>query len=243
MTTWADRVKVTDSSTRFTLDPIPCLQEGSKPVLTTDMLTDNAEQWDRCMVGFFPGFRMNYHTVNMIANRIWKVGGLESVMSTASGRDYAENEESRSVHNECAPVEKNKSTHIERVAEEKNQQRVGIPQDGHSMTNGKSNLTGNHTLKVIIKGKNETRPVGQVEETITEPRYPNEKGAYPSKDKNLTAQEEPSMTEEQDRVLKGKMKEVESNVCTVNDSSSLQSHDTLDEEESKGNYNHKWRQC
>ncbi|KAJ6763318.1 hypothetical protein OIU79_023963 [Salix purpurea] len=148
------------------------------------------------------------------------------------GRDYAENEESRSVHNECAPVEKNKSTHIERVTEEKNQQRVGIPQDGHSMTNGKSNLMGNHTLKVIIKGKNETRPVGQVEETITEPRYPNEKGAYPSKDRNLTAQEEPSMTEEQDRVLKGKMKEVESNVCTVNDSSSLQSHDTLDEEES-----------
>ena len=82
--TWADRVKVTDSSTRFTLDPLPRHEEGGKPELTADMLTDNAEQWERCMVGFFPRFRMNFHTVNTVANRIWKNRGLESVMSTAS---------------------------------------------------------------------------------------------------------------------------------------------------------------
>ncbi|KAJ6421666.1 hypothetical protein OIU84_028946 [Salix udensis] len=67
--TWADRVKVTDSSTRFTLDPLPRHEEGGKPELTADMLTDNAEQWERCMVGFFLGFRMNFHTVNTVANR------------------------------------------------------------------------------------------------------------------------------------------------------------------------------
>ena len=83
--TWADRVKVTDSSTRFTLDSIPRHEGDDKPKLTVEMLTENAEQWDRCMVGFFPGFRMNFHTVNTVANRIWKQAGLESVMSTASG--------------------------------------------------------------------------------------------------------------------------------------------------------------
>ncbi|KAJ6670722.1 hypothetical protein OIU85_014570 [Salix viminalis] len=83
--TWADRVKVTDYSTRFTLDPIPRHEGDDKPKLTAEMLTENAEQWDRCMVGFFPGFRMNFHTVNTVANRIWKQRGLESVMSTTSG--------------------------------------------------------------------------------------------------------------------------------------------------------------
>ncbi|KAJ6425789.1 hypothetical protein OIU84_026380 [Salix udensis] len=47
--TWADRVKVTDSSTRFTLDPVPRNDDGRTPEITADMLTENAEQWDRCM--------------------------------------------------------------------------------------------------------------------------------------------------------------------------------------------------
>ncbi|KAJ6287633.1 hypothetical protein OIU78_001698 [Salix suchowensis] len=85
MSSWADRVKVTDASTRFTLEPIPRCEQGSMPEITQDMLTENAEQWQRCMVGFFPGFRMNFHTVNSVANRVWKSGGLESVMSTATG--------------------------------------------------------------------------------------------------------------------------------------------------------------
>ena len=84
MASWADRVKVTDSSTRFTLDPITKTDDGDFFDIMTDMLTDDAEQWNRCMVGFFPGFRMNYHTVNAVAHRVWKAGGLESVMSTAN---------------------------------------------------------------------------------------------------------------------------------------------------------------
>ncbi|KAJ6316386.1 hypothetical protein OIU78_019638 [Salix suchowensis] len=83
--TWAAKVKIAEASTRFTLDPIPRCEEGVHPEITMDMLTDNAEQWTRCMVGFFPGFRMNYHTVNTIANRVWRSGGLEDVMSTTSG--------------------------------------------------------------------------------------------------------------------------------------------------------------
>ncbi|KAJ6430796.1 hypothetical protein OIU84_018328 [Salix udensis] len=84
-TSWADRVKVTEASTRFTLEPIPRNEDGRQPEITMDMLTENAEQWSRCMVGFFPGFKMNYHTVSKVANRVWKSSGLESVMSTASG--------------------------------------------------------------------------------------------------------------------------------------------------------------
>ncbi|KAJ6750031.1 hypothetical protein OIU85_000640 [Salix viminalis] len=85
-TTWADRVKVTQASTVFTLgNPFHADEDGRQPEITMDMLTENAEQWSRCMVGFFPGFRMNYHTVTKVANRVWKTSGLESVMSTASG--------------------------------------------------------------------------------------------------------------------------------------------------------------
>ncbi|KAJ6671852.1 hypothetical protein OIU79_029123 [Salix purpurea] len=80
--TWAAKVKIIEASTRFTLDPIPRC-EGVHPKITMDMLTDNVEQWTHYMVGVFPGFRMNYHTVNTIANRVWRSGGLEDVMSTA----------------------------------------------------------------------------------------------------------------------------------------------------------------
>ncbi|KAJ6759881.1 hypothetical protein OIU79_024861 [Salix purpurea] len=78
LASWADRVKVTDSNTRFTLDPITKTDDGEFLDITADMLTDDAEQWNRCMVGFFPGFRMNYNTVNVVAHRVWKAGGLES---------------------------------------------------------------------------------------------------------------------------------------------------------------------
>ncbi|KAJ6752575.1 hypothetical protein OIU85_002940 [Salix viminalis] len=84
-TSWADRVKVSDSSTRYTLDPIPQQERGCHLVITDDMFTEQAEQWSRCMVGFFPGYRMNYHAVNKIASRVWRSKGLEDVRTTASG--------------------------------------------------------------------------------------------------------------------------------------------------------------
>ncbi|KAJ6760019.1 hypothetical protein OIU79_024975 [Salix purpurea] len=82
---WADRVKVTDSNTRFTLDSIPQQEMGSNIEITEDMLAEHAEKWNRSLVGFFPGYRMNFFTVNKIASRVWKPLGLEAVTTTASG--------------------------------------------------------------------------------------------------------------------------------------------------------------
>ncbi|KAG6780113.1 hypothetical protein POTOM_012965 [Populus tomentosa] len=49
------------------------------------MLMENSYQWSRCMVGFFPGYKMPYHAVNKIASRVWKQCGLEHVTTTANG--------------------------------------------------------------------------------------------------------------------------------------------------------------
>jgi hypothetical protein len=53
--------------------------------VSDDMLLENSEQWQRCMVGFFPGFRMPYHAINTIASRVWKQCGLENVTTTSNG--------------------------------------------------------------------------------------------------------------------------------------------------------------
>ena len=82
---WADRVRVTDSSTGFTLDNIPRQPVGSRLKISEEMLMDNAEQWQRCMIGFFPGFKMPFHMVNSIASRVWRQSGLEDVMTTSNG--------------------------------------------------------------------------------------------------------------------------------------------------------------
>ena len=85
LTSWADRVRVSDSSTRFTLDPIPRQPVGQCLKITEQMLLENTEQWTRCMIGFFPGFKMPYHAVNAIASRVWRQCGLENVMTTGNG--------------------------------------------------------------------------------------------------------------------------------------------------------------
>ncbi|KAJ6887634.1 hypothetical protein NC652_028790 [Populus alba x Populus x berolinensis] len=82
---WADRVRISDSTTRFTLEQLPRQPAGQSLKITDDMLLDNSEQWNRCMIGFFPGFRMPFHAVNSIAVRAWRQYGLESVMTTTNG--------------------------------------------------------------------------------------------------------------------------------------------------------------
>lgn len=82
---WADRVRVSDSSTRFTLDPLPRQPIGHSLKVTEEILMENSSQWNRCMIGFFPGFRMPFHAVNSIASRAWRQYGLENVMTTANG--------------------------------------------------------------------------------------------------------------------------------------------------------------
>ena len=84
-TSWANKVRVSDSSTRFTLEPLSRQPLGHRLVISEEMLLDNADQWNRCMVGFFPGFRMPYHAVNTIASRVWRQCGLENVATTSNG--------------------------------------------------------------------------------------------------------------------------------------------------------------
>jgi hypothetical protein len=59
-----------DSSTRFSLDPIPRQKVGARLKIPQEILTETAEKWNRCMVGFFPGFKMPFYTVNTIATRV-----------------------------------------------------------------------------------------------------------------------------------------------------------------------------
>ena len=84
-TSWADRVRVSDSSTRFTLEPLSRQPQGHILKISEEILLDNSAQWNRCMIGFFPGFRMPFHAVNSIASRAWRSYGLENVMTTSNG--------------------------------------------------------------------------------------------------------------------------------------------------------------
>ncbi|XP_034915333.1 uncharacterized protein [Populus alba] len=84
-TSWADRVRISDASTRFTLDNLVRQPIGHRLKVTEAMLMENSAQWTRCMVGFFPGYKMPYHAVNKIASRVWKQCGLEHVTATANG--------------------------------------------------------------------------------------------------------------------------------------------------------------
>ncbi|KAJ6978457.1 hypothetical protein NC653_026764 [Populus alba x Populus x berolinensis] len=84
-TSWADRVRVSDSSTRFTLDPLPRQPVGHCLKISEQILLENKDQWMRCMIGFIPGFKLPYHAVNTIATKAWRSCGLETVMTTANG--------------------------------------------------------------------------------------------------------------------------------------------------------------
>ncbi|KAJ6670209.1 GLYCINE-RICH CELL WALL STRUCTURAL PROTEIN 1.8-LIKE [Salix viminalis] len=82
---WAEKVRISDAATRFTLEPLPRLPEGHRLRFTDDMLMETSEQWNRSMVGFFPGMRMPHHALQTIAMRVWKQHGLEKVISMANG--------------------------------------------------------------------------------------------------------------------------------------------------------------
>ncbi|KAJ6418673.1 hypothetical protein OIU84_001944 [Salix udensis] len=82
---WAEKVRISDSTTRFTLDPIKRQPVGSQLLVTEEMLHHNSGQWTRCMVGFILGFRMSHRMVNTIASRVWRPCGLEQVTTMANG--------------------------------------------------------------------------------------------------------------------------------------------------------------
>ncbi|KAJ6412575.1 hypothetical protein OIU84_005591 [Salix udensis] len=82
---WADRVRVTDSSTRFSLEKISRHNQGNRLTIPEELMSANSSQWTRCLVGFFPGSRPPYHMVNSMATRVWQHLGLEHTMTTGDG--------------------------------------------------------------------------------------------------------------------------------------------------------------
>ncbi|KAJ6319644.1 hypothetical protein OIU78_015121 [Salix suchowensis] len=84
-TSWADRVRVTNSSTRHTLEAIPQQPPGSRLMIPAGMKMLNVDHWSRCMIGCFTGYRIPYHAVNLIARKVWDSYGLEQVLTVADG--------------------------------------------------------------------------------------------------------------------------------------------------------------
>ncbi|KAJ6362482.1 hypothetical protein OIU78_002814 [Salix suchowensis] len=82
---WADRVRVSDATTRYKLQQLERQPTGTRLVITEDTLLDNSEQWMRSMVGFFPEYKMPFHAAKSIARRAWTAHGLEQVMAMDNG--------------------------------------------------------------------------------------------------------------------------------------------------------------
>ncbi|KAJ6674225.1 hypothetical protein OIU85_013149 [Salix viminalis] len=82
--TWAKKVKVSDSSTRCSLEQLPRQPASSTLKIPRDMQLADEEIWSRCMVGFFVGYKMPFHAVNSIARRIWNPFGLEKVTTISN---------------------------------------------------------------------------------------------------------------------------------------------------------------
>ncbi|KAJ6321119.1 hypothetical protein OIU78_016345 [Salix suchowensis] len=82
---WADKIKVTNPNTQCTLNPIPCKPIGSRLQLNGNLWEKSSMDWHRCLVGFFPGYKLSFYAMKSIANRIWQRFGLEDVTSLANG--------------------------------------------------------------------------------------------------------------------------------------------------------------
>ncbi|KAJ6287617.1 hypothetical protein OIU78_001704 [Salix suchowensis] len=81
---WAEKVKVTNANTRFTLESLPRHPTDQQMVIPEEAM-ENSDNWERCLVGFFPGYKFPYHAINSMAMRVWKDKGLEAVITTANG--------------------------------------------------------------------------------------------------------------------------------------------------------------
>ncbi|KAB5552696.1 hypothetical protein DKX38_010007 [Salix brachista] len=82
---WAEKVRVSDSSTRCHLDHLPRQPTGSILRIPENMILANVDKWKNSMVGFFVSYKMPYHAVCSIANRVWKEHGLEKVSVLDNG--------------------------------------------------------------------------------------------------------------------------------------------------------------
>ncbi|KAJ6414219.1 hypothetical protein OIU84_006947 [Salix udensis] len=82
---WADKVRVSDSSTRCQLEQLARQPTGSILQIPENFVLADDEGWKRSMIGFFVGYKMPYHAVCNIANRVWKKHGLEKVTVMENG--------------------------------------------------------------------------------------------------------------------------------------------------------------
>ncbi|XP_031279764.1 uncharacterized protein LOC116138167 [Pistacia vera] len=83
--TWADKVRVTEVGSHFTLEAVDLDINDDILHIPDDVIDDNDVEWLRCIVGYFPGYSMPFHAVRSIAFRAWEAAGLEDVMSTGTG--------------------------------------------------------------------------------------------------------------------------------------------------------------
>ncbi|KAJ6724717.1 hypothetical protein OIU85_022615 [Salix viminalis] len=83
--TWADRVRVTNSATRHTLEALPQKPAGTRLVIPATMKMHDMGQWSRCMVGFFTGYKPPFQAINLIARKAWGPYGLQQVQTVDDG--------------------------------------------------------------------------------------------------------------------------------------------------------------
>ncbi|KAJ6373808.1 hypothetical protein OIU78_029485 [Salix suchowensis] len=83
--TWAAKVRVSDSSMRCTLEHLMRKPAGSTLQIPHDMQMADVDIWKRSMIGFFVSYKLPFHAVQSIANRIWKTHGLEKTTVMANG--------------------------------------------------------------------------------------------------------------------------------------------------------------
>ncbi|KAJ6317136.1 hypothetical protein OIU78_020254 [Salix suchowensis] len=84
-TSWAEKVRVTDCSSRCQLEQLERQPAGSILHIPKDMALANVDTWQRSMIGFFVSYKMPFYAVNSIANRVWKSYGLEKVTVLENG--------------------------------------------------------------------------------------------------------------------------------------------------------------
>uniref|UniRef100_A0A6N2M7G0 DUF4283 domain-containing protein n=1 Tax=Salix viminalis TaxID=40686 RepID=A0A6N2M7G0_SALVM len=82
---WADKVKVSDSNMRCSLEPLPRRPMGSILKIPHDMHMADEDMWKRSMIGFFVSYKLPFHAIQSIANRIWKSHGLEKTTVMSNG--------------------------------------------------------------------------------------------------------------------------------------------------------------
>uniref|UniRef100_A0A6N2KS20 DUF4283 domain-containing protein n=1 Tax=Salix viminalis TaxID=40686 RepID=A0A6N2KS20_SALVM len=82
---WAEKVRVSHSDNRCSLEQLSHKPAGSVLTIPKDMVLADVDTWKRSMIGFFVSYKMPYHAVLSIANRVWKAHGLEKVTVLDNG--------------------------------------------------------------------------------------------------------------------------------------------------------------